>query len=75
MDNDSRAGRIASLGGDRRSSERPADPRRAGAVVRQFAARAHTHPDGSDGGTRGTIDRWIRAWRRAAWRRWAGAAG
>lgn len=35
-----------------------------GALVRQIAARAHAHPDGSARRySRGTIDRWIRAWR------------
>jgi putative transposase len=35
-----------------------------GPVVRQIAARAHTHPDGSARRySRGTIDRWLRAWR------------
>ena len=35
-----------------------------GALVRQIAARAHTHPDGSPRRySRGTIDRWLRAWR------------
>src|SRR5258707_1882043 len=35
-----------------------------GALVRQIAARAHTHPDGSSRRySRGTIDRWLRAWR------------
>ena len=35
-----------------------------GALVRQIAARAHTHPDGSARRySRGTIDRWLRAWR------------
>jgi putative transposase len=35
-----------------------------GALVRQIAARSHTHPDGSARTySRGTIDRWIRAWR------------
>ena len=35
-----------------------------GALVRQIAARAHTHPDGSPREySRGTIDRWLRAWR------------
>jgi len=35
-----------------------------GAVVRQIAAREHQHPDGSRRRySRGTIDRWIRAWR------------
>jgi len=36
-----------------------------GALVRQIAARAHAHPDGSPRRySRGTIDRWIRAWRK-----------
>ena len=36
-----------------------------GALVRQIAARAHTHPDGSARRySRGTIDRWLRAWRK-----------
>jgi transposase len=35
-----------------------------GALVRQIAARAPTHPDGSARRySRGTIDRWLRAWR------------
>jgi putative transposase len=35
-----------------------------GAVARQIAARDHPHPDGSGRRySRGTIDRWIRAWR------------
>jgi putative transposase len=35
-----------------------------GALVRQIAARDHQHPDGSRRRySRGTIDRWIRAWR------------
>ena len=35
-----------------------------GALVRQIAARCHAHPDGSSRRySRGTIDRWIRAWR------------
>jgi putative transposase len=39
-------------------------PRERGALVRQIAARAHTHPDGSARRySRGTIDRWLRAWR------------
>ena len=34
-----------------------------GALVRQIAARAHAHPDGSSRTySRGTIDRWLRAW-------------
>jgi putative transposase len=37
-----------------------------GALVRQIAARAHTHPDGSARRySRGTIDRWLRAWRKS----------
>jgi putative transposase len=49
---------IAEAAGDRLSAgER-------GALVRQIAARAHTHPDGSARRySRGTIDRWLRAWR------------
>ena len=36
-----------------------------GALVRQIAARAHTHPDGQARRySRGTIDRWLRAWRK-----------
>ena len=39
-------------------------PAERGALVRQIAARAHTHPDGSSRRySRGTIDRWLRAWR------------
>src|SRR5258706_11836374 len=35
-----------------------------GPLARQIAARAHTHPDGSARRySRGTIDRWLRAWR------------
>jgi putative transposase len=35
-----------------------------GALVRRIAARAHAHPDGSSRRySRGTIDRWLRAWR------------
>jgi putative transposase len=35
-----------------------------GALVRQITARSHAHPDGSSRRySRGTIDRWIRAWR------------
>ena len=35
-----------------------------GALVRQIAARDHPHPDGSRRRySRGTIDRWLRAWR------------
>jgi putative transposase len=38
--------------------------RERGALVRQIAARAHAHPDGSTRSySRGTIDRWLRAWR------------
>jgi len=39
-------------------------PAERGLVVREIAARTHTHPDGSQHlYSRGTIDRWIRAWR------------
>ena len=39
-------------------------PAERGVVVRRIAGRAHTHPDGSGRRySRGTIDRWIRAWR------------
>ena len=39
-------------------------PAERGALARQIAARAHTCPDGSSRRySRGTIDRWIRAWR------------
>ena len=39
-------------------------PAERGALVRQVAARDHQHPDGSRRRySRGTIDRWIRAWR------------
>ncbi|MDA8289972.1 MAG: DDE-type integrase/transposase/recombinase [Actinomycetota bacterium] len=35
-----------------------------GVIVRRAAERTHTHPDGSQRRySRGTIDRWIRAWR------------
>src|SRR3989475_7608818 len=35
-----------------------------GALVRRIAARAHMHPDGSSRRySRGTVDRWLRAWR------------
>jgi len=40
-------------------------PAERGALARQIAARAHAHPDGSSRRySRGTIDRWLRAWRR-----------
>src|SRR5258708_23219950 len=36
-----------------------------GALARQVAARSHAHPDGSSRRySRGTVDRWIRAWRK-----------
>src|SRR5215471_6971208 len=36
-----------------------------GALVRRIAARAHAHPDGSSRRySRGTIDRWLPAWRK-----------
>jgi putative transposase len=49
---------IAEATGDRLS------PAERGALVRQIASRTHAGPDGSDHRySRGTIDRWIRAWR------------
>ena len=40
-------------------------PAERGALARQIAARAHAHPDGSSRRySRGTIDRWLRAWRK-----------
>jgi len=39
-------------------------PAERGAVVRAIAARAHLHPDGTERRySRGTIDRWVRAYR------------
>lgn len=39
-------------------------PAERGAVVRAIAARSHAHPDGGERRySRGTIDRWVRAWR------------
>jgi putative transposase len=39
-------------------------PAERGAVVREIAARAHAHPDGTSRRySRGTIDRWLRQWR------------
>jgi putative transposase len=39
-------------------------PAERGALVRQIAARAHAHPDGSSRRySRGTVGRWLRAWR------------
>ncbi len=39
-------------------------PSERGVIVRDIAARTHAHPDGSQHRySRGTIDRWIRAWR------------
>jgi putative transposase len=39
-------------------------PAERGAVVRAIAVRAHLHPDGTERRySRGTIDRWVRAWR------------
>jgi putative transposase len=41
-------------------------PAERGTAVRAIAGRAHTHPDGSTRHySRGTIDRWMRAWRKA----------
>ena len=50
---------IAEAAGDRLTA------RERGALVRQIAARSHPHPDGSPRRySRGSIDRWLRAWRR-----------
>ena len=50
---------IAEAAGDKLTA------RERGALVRQIAARAHPHPDGSSRSySRGTIDRWLRAWRK-----------
>ena len=50
---------IAEAAGDKLTA------RERGALVRQIAARAHPHPDGSSRRySRGTIDRWLRAWRK-----------
>jgi putative transposase len=50
---------IAEAANDRLTAEE------RGALVRQIAARAHAHPDGSSRRySRGTIDRWIRGWRK-----------
>jgi len=39
-------------------------PQERGALVRGIAGRVHAHPDGSERRySRGTLDRWIRAWR------------
>jgi putative transposase len=49
---------IAEATGDRLS------PAERGALVRAIAAASHTHPDGTARRyARGTIDRWVRAWR------------
>jgi putative transposase len=49
---------IAEAAGDKLTA------RERGALVRQIAARAHPHPDGSSRTySRGTVDRWLRAWR------------
>jgi putative transposase len=40
-------------------------PTERGVVVRAIAARTHAHPDGTERSySRGTIDRWVRAWRK-----------
>ena len=40
-------------------------PAERGGLVRRIAARTHTHPDGTARRySRGTIDRWLRAWRK-----------
>ena len=50
---------IAEAAGDRLG------PGERGALVRQIAGRAYAHPDGSSRTySRGTIDRWLRAWRK-----------
>ena len=50
---------IAEAAGDKLTA------RERGALARQIAARAHAHPDGSSRTySRGTIDRWLRAWRK-----------
>ena len=50
---------IAEAAGDRLG------PGERGALVRQIAGRAYVHPDGSSRTySRGTIDRWLRAWRK-----------
>ena len=50
---------IAEAAGDKLTAQE------RGSLVRQIAARAHAHPDGSSRTySRGTIDRWLRAWRR-----------
>jgi putative transposase len=50
---------IAEAAGDKLTA------RERGALARQIAARAHAHPDGSSRSySRGTIDRWLRAWRK-----------
>ena len=53
-----RFGVIAEALGDRLT------PAERGALVREIAGRSHAHPDGSCRRyARGTLDRWIRAWR------------
>src|SRR5438105_2978491 len=50
---------IAEAAGDKLTA------RERGALARQIAARPHAHPDGSSRTySRGTIDRWLRAWRK-----------
>jgi putative transposase len=50
---------IAEAAGDRLTA------RERGALARQIADRVHPHPDGSSRTySRGTIDRWLRAWRK-----------
>src|SRR5947207_4211738 len=49
---------IAEAAGDKLTA------RERGALVRQIAAQAHAHPDGSRRRySRGTVDRWLRSWR------------
>ena len=52
------------MGGDRRGREPAAGRRGTRSVVRAITARQHAHPDGTMRRySRGTIDRWLRAWR------------
>jgi putative transposase len=44
-------------------------PAERGALARQIAAQPHAYPDGSQRRySRGTIDRWLRAWRAGGWK-------
>ncbi len=60
-----RAGRVAPVGGVAEAAGDKLTARERGALARQIAARPHAHPDGSSRTySRGTIDRWLRAWRK-----------